>query len=476
MTETHEELQHLLEGIYRERGFDFREYRETTLARRLSRRLRARGVRTYAAYGRVLDEDPAEYDKLFDDLTINVSSFFRDDVAFRALEEQVVPALTNNGTKTIRVWSAGCATGEEPYSLAMIFQEALGRELHLWDLQILATDIDAKTLDRAREATFGPKDVETIRPELLNRYFVPVNGSFLVNTSLRESVTFERHDLVTGQPYRDMDLVVCRNVIIYFTPVLQARVLNSFYEGLREGGFLMLGKAEVPTREAKPLFPCLDDKAKIYQKAPQATREPLDVPRRPHTPPGVVVMAASAGAIQVLEEILSRLPANLPAPILVVQHLSPERETHLHEYLAVHSSLPVRQASDGMCLEAGVAYIAVPGYHFRIENGCATLDREEPVNYVRPSADVLFASAVKAYGAAVLGIILSGTGRDGAGGCREIKAEGGITIAQSESTSRYFGMPKAAIDGGAIDYVLSPPEIAEKIVDLLTKQEQGEKP
>ena len=285
MTENHKGLQCLLEKVYRERGFDFREYKESTLTRRLARRLHARGAETYADYAGILDQDPTEYDRLFNDLTINVTSFFRDDVAFNALEEVVLPALIGRQTgeprgggapaplhlrtpaPLLRIWSAGCATGEEPYSIAMLLLERLGQDIGCWDVSILATDVDAKALGRAHEEVFGPRDVEGIRPAWLERYFVAEGEAFRVRPALRQLVTFEVHNLVSDPPYRDLDLVVCRNVLIYFAPPLQTRVLKGFHEGLREGGFLLLGKAEVPVGETRGLFQCVDRKAKLYRKA-----------------------------------------------------------------------------------------------------------------------------------------------------------------------------------------------------------------
>jgi two-component system chemotaxis response regulator CheB len=181
----------------------------------------------------------------------------------------------------------------------------------------------------------------------------------------------------------------------------------------------------------------------------------------------LVVIASSAGGINALTQVLSGLPADLAAAILVVQHLKADRQTRLHEYLTSQSPFQTCLARDGMSLEAGVVYVALPGKHIRIENGHIVLSSEEPVNYVRPSADVLFASAAESFGGNVIGIVLSGTGRDGARGCQEIKAKGGMTIAQNEATSRYFDMPKAAIDAEVIDYVLPVQEIAGKIMELL---------
>jgi len=262
------ELKSLLEKIYQERGFDFREYKETTLSRRLSRRLHARRCQGYADYAHVLDTDPAEYEKLFDDLTINVTSFFRDEAAFKALEERVLPALIekNKGMQqSLRIWSAGCATGEEPYSIAMLLLELLDRDIGRWKVTIIATDIDTKALQRAKEGLFSQRGVEGIRPTWLEKYFVPENNSFRVRSAVRDMVTFAVHNLVSDPPYHNVDLVVCRNVLIYFTLALQTRVLEDFHKGLNQEGFLLLGKAEVPVGESKRLFLLENSKAKLYR-------------------------------------------------------------------------------------------------------------------------------------------------------------------------------------------------------------------
>ena len=263
------DLQHLLEKIYRDRGFDFREYRETTLIRRLGRRLRARGAGSYAEYARVLDRDRTEYDRLFKDLTINVTSFFRDGWAFKILEELVLPELIHKEVNTgngIRVWSAGCATGEETYSIAMLASEVLGAERNNREVSIIGTDIDTEALKRAQEGIFSSKEVEGIPPALLERYFVSENKGYRVKASVREMVAFEVHNLSSATPYHDLDLVVCRNLLIYFTSRLQERVIKGFYSALREDGFLLLGKAEVPIGETKRMFQCVDKRARLYRK------------------------------------------------------------------------------------------------------------------------------------------------------------------------------------------------------------------
>jgi len=178
----------------------------------------------------------------------------------------VFPALTSKATKNIRIWSAGCATGQEPYSIAMLLLELLGEEAHQWDIAILGTDVDAKALELAGDGLFAPKDMEGIRLAWLGKYFTPEGNGFRVQSPLRRLVTFEMHNLVSAPPYQNQDLVVCRNVLIYFNPVLQTHVLKSFYQGLKEEGFLLLGKAEVLVGETKTLFTGVDSKSKLFRR------------------------------------------------------------------------------------------------------------------------------------------------------------------------------------------------------------------
>ncbi len=188
----------------------------------------------------------------------------------------------------------------------------------------------------------------------------------------------------------------------------------------------------------------------------------------------VIVFGASAGGIDAIRQVLSQLPADLPAATLVVQHLRPDSQTRLPEYLAKYCRMQVCLAEDGLLVKTGVVYVAVPGQHLRVGNGRLTLSSEEKENYVRPSIDVLFASAAQAFGPDVIGVVLTGTGRDGAHGCQIIKANGGTTIAQDRATSRQFAMPKAAIDAGAIDYVLPVEQIPGQIMTLIQNTEISE--
>ena len=269
LTENREGLQKLLETIYLDRGLDFREYRESTLTRRIGRRLRATGSESYEEYAGLLTRKPHEYEKLFDDLTINVTRFFRDKPAFTALEAVVFPELIQGTGKEndLRIWSAGCSTGEEAYSVAILLLEFLRVEAMGRRIRILGSDIDPKALDRARDGFFPNDHGERLQTEWRKRYFFEEDGGIRVKPDLKKFVDFEAHNVLEAPPWTDQDLVLCRNLLIYFTPALQVRALKNLHKGLRKGGFLFLGKAEIPVREAGKLFHCVDRKAKLYRKA-----------------------------------------------------------------------------------------------------------------------------------------------------------------------------------------------------------------
>lgn len=264
------ELHVLLEKIFHERGIDFRGYKKATVSRCLGRRMQARGARTYADYSAILDKDPGEYGRLFDELTINVTSFFRNEAAFDALKEVISNAVQKGKggeSERVLIWSAGCSTGEEPYSIAILLKEILGPEIGSLDVKILATDIDSKALAHAREGVFSPSSVEPIQTSRLENCFLKENRGFRVKPSLRKLVTFEQHNLVQDPHYENLDFVVCRNVIIYFNLALQMQMMRNFYRSLNDSGFLLLGEYEIPMGEARKLFYCLDFKAKLYKKA-----------------------------------------------------------------------------------------------------------------------------------------------------------------------------------------------------------------
>lgn len=187
-------------------------------------------------------------------------------------------------------------------------------------------------------------------------------------------------------------------------------------------------------------------------------------------PERLVVICASAGGIDAITEVVSGLAADLPAAVIIVQHLMANFPTHLPEIISRRSVIPARLAEHGAPLRVGTAYVAPPGKHLKIDRGRIVLDNGQPVRHVRPSADVLFASAAKGYGPGVIGVVLSGTGRDGTEGCRAIRDRSGVTIAQNRETSAFFDMPAAAIKAQVVDHVLPISGIASRIIELLDWQ------
>ncbi|MFL5465315.1 MAG: CheR family methyltransferase [Gemmatimonadaceae bacterium] len=236
----------ILDLLKARRGFDFSGYKRASLMRRVRRRMQTVGVEAYGDYIELLERDPAEFDRLFNTILINVTTFFRDGVPWQFLSEDIVPRILEQraGSQPIRVWSAGCASGQEPYTLAMVLAESMGIDEFLRRVKIYATDLDDEALSYARHGVYTAKEIGPV-PELLReRYFDEQRGSYSFKKSLRRCVIFGRNDLIDDAPISRIDLLVCRNTLMYFDARTQERILNRFRFALRDGGFLFLGKAE----------------------------------------------------------------------------------------------------------------------------------------------------------------------------------------------------------------------------------------
>ena len=265
-----EEFLALLEKITRERGFRCGNYKESCVRRRVGVRMRARGVHRYADYGRILDADAREYDLLLDALTINVSKLFRNREVYEAVARDVIPVLWAGGKASIRVWSAGCASGHEPYSLAALFHRHAERRNELARLarvDVLGTDIDQRSLAAAARAEFSEQDFIETAPELRERYFT-ASAPFTAIDDVRRLVRFARHDMLREAPPRAVnDLIVCRNAIIYFDKPSQERLLGTFHDALAPGGYLVLGKVETLVGAARALFTTVAGRERIFRRA-----------------------------------------------------------------------------------------------------------------------------------------------------------------------------------------------------------------
>jgi chemotaxis methyl-accepting protein methylase len=259
----------LIEKIGRDRSFRCSSYKDRCLRRRIAVRMRARGVADYADYARLLDADAAEYDRLLDALTINVTKFFRNWDVFAALADRVVPDVWARPEPELRVWSAGCASGEEPYSLGVLFHRhaaARGEAHRLHRLTIHATDIDRASLDAAERARYAEPAFADTPPELRRAYFDGDTGG-AVRAEARRLVRFARRDLLReGPPARDLHLIVCRNVVIYFDRAAQEALFERFHDALAPGGFLVLGKVETLLGPARARLSPVLPRERIFRR------------------------------------------------------------------------------------------------------------------------------------------------------------------------------------------------------------------
>ncbi|MFP5213637.1 MAG: CheR family methyltransferase [Acidobacteriota bacterium] len=285
-----EDLDLILEELCKRYGIEFSLYREGTVLRRLARRLIATGSGTYGMYRAYLGAHPGEYDLLLKDLTIKVSRFFRNREMFDLLSETVLPGLIEarkaQGGGTIRIWCAGCASGEEVYSVAIALMECvemLGEDTAAVRVSIFGTDVDADALDLARRGEYKMETLRETRPEIAGKYFSPVvlaKGAtgFRVADRVRDLVHFCRHDVASevhrsppAGVFSGFDLILCRNVLIYFTRRLQDRAFANLTGSLNPGGYLVLGKAEAIPDELAPVL-IQQDSLKVYRKSPPPTR------------------------------------------------------------------------------------------------------------------------------------------------------------------------------------------------------------
>jgi two-component system, chemotaxis family, CheB/CheR fusion protein len=258
-------------------GVDFSLYKSTTIQRRISRRLMLNKQNTPDGYARFLRGNGKELDSLYSDVLISVTSFFRNPETFEVLERRVLPELLKQrGDEPLRCWVLGCSTGQEAYSIAMAFSEAAEKTPGARSLQIFATDLNASLLDKARRGLYAKSVADDISPQRLRRFFVEEDGGYRIIKPLREMVVFARQNLIADPPFSRLDLVSCRNLLIYLEPSLQKKAIPTFHYALKPGGFLLLGASESISGYGD-LFEPVDKKHKIYSKKPASMR-PLHLP------------------------------------------------------------------------------------------------------------------------------------------------------------------------------------------------------
>lgn len=266
-----EDLQRIIDKIKKDRKIDFSGYKHTNLIRRISRRINDVKAKSYDDYIDLLDSNPEEYDKLLSIIYINATRFFRDVEPFTILENDVLPSVfakKDGSDNTIRVWSAGCASGEETYSIAILLDEIIRRQKKEYRISLYGTDADFGAIEEARRGIYRPESFKDVSDEKRSRYFKPIDDKtgFKISSSIRGLAKFGTHDLASDPPISNLDILVCRNVVIYFSKKLQQKLFPIFCYALKEGGFLFLGKAETLPREVAHHFNEVDKKWRIYQK------------------------------------------------------------------------------------------------------------------------------------------------------------------------------------------------------------------
>ena len=264
----------LLEALSTTYNFDFREYKEPSLARRIRTRMSQVHVDRFEAYRRYLEQHAEEHVVLFNTILINVTGFFRDAEAWKLLAADVIPRVVSaaGDSRSIRIWSAGCSSGEEPYSVAMLLAEHLGERAADYLIKIYGTDVDEDALAAARHAAYRLEQLKDVPDELVDRYFQRDGQLFRVRRDVRRWCIFGAHNLTQAPPLSHVDLLICRNVLIYFTSELQERILSRFHYAIREDGFLFLGRSESLLARSR-LFRPLHLKWRIFERTPSVARQ-----------------------------------------------------------------------------------------------------------------------------------------------------------------------------------------------------------
>lgn len=312
----------LFRSVY---DIDFSSYKDSTVMRRIRRRLSMKQVTTFDEYAEVLRSDPNELHLLYSDLLIGVTQFFRDPEIFDFITSKVLPGVlaARDKDEAIRVWVAGCATGEEAYSVAIAFQEAMKKSGESRALKLFATDVHKRSIDSASRGVFGEDAFKELQSDLLQRYFTPRTDGFQIRPEIRQMIVFAPHNVLRDAPFTDLDFVSCRNMLIYLRPAAQRRAISLFHYGLRVGGVMLLGGSE-STGELASEFDVISDRHRIYRKnrdvrlthnlrspltsADSVHRNLLSAPVIHRPPPG------SIRTRQIHDELLNRF---MPPSILI---------------------------------------------------------------------------------------------------------------------------------------------------------------
>ena len=481
------EIELLLEGIHRRYGFDFRQYAPASLRRRVRRRMDGEKVETISALQNLLLHDPAVMERLLLDLSVNVTAMFRDPSFFLSFREKVVPMLRTY--PFARLWVAGCSTGEEVYSLAILLaEEGLADRVRIY-----ATDINEAVLEQARLGVFPLDKMQEYTQNYIraggtrsfSEYYVARYDGARFARELADGVVFAQHNLVS-----DADLQrVQRDHVPQRADLLRAAAAGARAPALlRQPGDVRSPGAgtegDDPVLPARALVRGARRGRAAVQEGSMRSRAfgplpwgNLPVPRTP--PPRssstmrcsmsyeLIAIGASWGGLQAVGTLLEGIPQQLDQTIVVAQHRSAESSRGvLESLLQRHIGRPVSEPGDKEPVEPRHVYVAPADYHLLVEDSHFALSVDARVQFARPSIDVLFESVAEVYRDRAIGIVLTGANEDGAAGLAAIKRNGGVSIVQDPHTAERRMMPDAAIAGSVADAVLPLEQIAPFLYGL----------
>jgi two-component system CheB/CheR fusion protein len=343
-----DDLGRIFLSLKKQMGVDFNAYKETTLIRRIHRRMALHRIDTLKRYARFLRDNKKETEALFDDLLINVTRFFRDEGLFRALKKRFLRALlknkSKNGQRDLRVWVPGCATGEEVYSLAICILETLGSRSSKLRIQIFGTDLSESVVEHARAGIYPSAIEKDVSPPRLKRFFVKRDGSYQIHRKVRDICTFARQNITADPPFSRLDLISCRNVLIYLSPESHKRCIPQFHYALNAGGYLILGPAE-SVGLYDELFKIVDKKFKIYVKEAATTRPAALVPQRGLELSQFAAKPASGTGVNFGAELLKMadriiLSTYAPAAVVIDENLQVQQFRGRTDLFLEHSPGP----------------------------------------------------------------------------------------------------------------------------------------
>jgi chemotaxis protein methyltransferase CheR len=473
------ELELLLNAIEYRWGYDFRDYARASIGRRVKNVMsRHRIEHVSDLIPRVL-YDAVFFQDMIGDFSITVTEMFRDTLVWQKIVTEVLPRLQS--WPYFKIWHAACATGEEVWSMAILLKEAGLLER----ATIYATDFNDTALYQARTGIYPVKNMQAAGRNYikaggqhsLSEYYVAQGNEVVFDAALSQRIVWANHNLTTDRIFGEMNLIMCRNVLIYFTPALQNQVLTLFTDSLSHGGFLCLGgKETLDFTRIKDCYTPFESKEKIWCKKsyddfvlpvlPEKNKPVITKIRQSKTEGmGIVAIGCSMGGAKALQTILPQLPIDFPLPIVITQHISASKNSLLAEVLQRNCALIVKDAEDGEAIKTGHIYLAPPDYHLIIEEDTTLrLSSEERKSYARPSIDMMFKSVAEVYGEDAIGVILTGANSDGSEGLANIRKAGGWALIEDPKTANTPSMPNAALSKAGANCVLPLKDIAAALI------------